>query len=189
VQRTPPASGWANAQWLTRLDVVFANLYFTAIAQWCRDPAAAPRAWQALFEARRKTRIAGLQFALAGMNAHINYDLFLAVVQTCHELGVVPQLNSPEHRDFQYVNTILEALEPELFAYLATGIEGVLLEDLDKLRSLISMWSVRTARRTAWTNAELLWHIRHTVLLRDYFVLGIDRMTGYAGRGLLLPID
>lgn len=92
----------------------------------------------------------------------------------------------------RYEGYVTQALGDGIFAlfgaYLATGIEGVASEDLGKLRSIISMWSVRAARQTAWSNAQLLWHFRHNALSRDPFLLGIDRMTDYAGRGLLLPI-
>src|SRR5687768_1250169 len=54
---------------LATLDVVFANLYFSALAA---GPAAAPSAWRPLLQARHTRGIARIQFALAGMNAHIN---------------------------------------------------------------------------------------------------------------------
>ena len=72
-----------------------------------------PRAWAPLFEARAKPRIAPIQFALAGMNAHINHDLCLALVATCKELGLGLDLGSPQHRDYLKVNAILERVEDE----------------------------------------------------------------------------
>ena len=36
---------------------------------------------------RSETHIAPMQFALAGMNAHINHDLPMAVVKTCEDLA------------------------------------------------------------------------------------------------------
>jgi len=57
---------------LRRLDVVFANLYFDAAAAGDVDPNQAPSAWRPLFQARHDRDLARLQFALAGMNAHIN---------------------------------------------------------------------------------------------------------------------
>jgi len=72
-----------------------------------------PRAWAPLFEARAKPRIAPIQFALAGMNAHISHDLCLALVATCKELGLGLDLGSPQHRDYLKVNAILERVEDE----------------------------------------------------------------------------
>jgi hypothetical protein len=61
---------------LARLDVAFADLYFRAYHEVeAGNPHAVSKAWAPLFAARRKSAIAPIQFALAGMNAHINYDL------------------------------------------------------------------------------------------------------------------
>jgi Family of unknown function (DUF5995) len=54
------------------LDVVFANLFFRGLRDWGKVPATVPRAWEPFFAARSRPRIAPIQFALAGMNAHIN---------------------------------------------------------------------------------------------------------------------
>ena len=62
-----------------RLDVVFAGLFFAAVDALERDPASAA-AGLACRCSRQRSRggIAPLQFALAGMNAHINRDLPVA---------------------------------------------------------------------------------------------------------------
>jgi hypothetical protein len=49
------------------------------------------------------------------------------------------------------------------------------------------MWKVRNAREAAWTNGEVLWHLRPAPLLRREFLARLDSMTGFASRGLLLP--
>jgi hypothetical protein len=189
VLNTPVEGAWERPQWLRRLDVIFANLYFNALAQWHRDTAQAPRAWQALFEARYRAGVCRVQFALAGMNAHINHDLALAVVQTCAELGSTPKPDCAEHNDFERVNDILASAEPQAMHYLATGIIGEIAEDLGSLADLMAMWSVRTARDTAWNNSMVIWGMQQTpaigAQLRDGFLLSLDRMTGLAGRGML----
>jgi len=81
-------NGFANPQFLERLDVRFANLFFSALETFEQDPARTPSAWQPLFSGQSRRGIAPLQFALAGMNAHINRDLPLALVATCEELGL-----------------------------------------------------------------------------------------------------
>src|SRR5829696_5160802 len=64
-------AGFVDPAFLSALDVTFAKLYFKAVgaAPAGRKPS---RAWRPLFEQRRRQRIAPIQFALAGMNAHIN---------------------------------------------------------------------------------------------------------------------
>ena len=97
---------WDDPAWLERLDVAFANLYFDALA----NDSACPRAWRALLDVRKRAGIARIQFALAGMNAHINHDLALALAG----LGPLPAEGSPRHRDFVRVNALLERVEAEV---------------------------------------------------------------------------
>jgi Family of unknown function (DUF5995) len=70
---------YADPAFMTQLDVTFAGLYFSAAAA-AGDPAAVPLAWRPLVEQRDNAGIEPVQFALAGMNAHINHDLPLAAV-------------------------------------------------------------------------------------------------------------
>ena len=60
-------------------------------------PADTPSAWVPLFAQRSRRGVAPLQFALAGMNAHINRDLPVALVTTCRELGLDLRDGSREH--------------------------------------------------------------------------------------------
>ena len=48
------------------------------------------KAWAPLFARKDERGILALQFAIAGMNAHINNDLAHALVLTWHELGLEP---------------------------------------------------------------------------------------------------
>jgi hypothetical protein len=125
---------------------------------------------------------------LAGMNAHINHDLPLAVVQTCKDLQIPPDRNSPEYSDFEKVNSILNEVEPEFLKYLATGILDEVVQDTGTIGRLLAMWSVETARDTVWTNAELLWKLQDLPAVREDFLKVLDRMTGLASRGLLTAV-
>ncbi len=116
VDSVPPQGGWEDAVWLTRLDVVFAQFYFSAVLNWLKSPAQVPTSWRALFEARYRPGIERIQFALAGMNAHIDHDLALALVQTGVELNLSPGKTSPQHGDYEHVNGILEAVLPQALA-------------------------------------------------------------------------
>jgi hypothetical protein len=74
---------------MTQLAVTYANLYFTA-ADMAGNPAAVPLARRPLVERRAAVGIESIQFALAGMNAHINHDLSVAMVSTCAALATSP---------------------------------------------------------------------------------------------------
>jgi hypothetical protein len=73
------AALWEDWPFLQRFDVAFAKLYFEAIITWESNPDRMPRAWRPLFQARGHDKLMPLQFALAGMNAHINMDLVIAL--------------------------------------------------------------------------------------------------------------
>jgi hypothetical protein len=175
---------WNDPAWLTRLDLVFAQMYFAVI----RDPGSAPRSWQVLFEARDNPRIMRVQFAICGMNAHINHDLQFALVQTCSEMGIAPESGSPQHEDYEFVNGILEAVEPVVKEFLATGIIGQIDEDLGRIDNILAMWGVRKARETAWLNAQLFWPFRNNSLVAKLKHKSVDNITGAFGRGLIIPL-
>jgi hypothetical protein len=181
-----PANGWADPAWVTRLDVVFATFYFATLAKFLSGEPGTPSSWDALFEARHNSGIDRLQFALAGMNAHINRDLSLALVQTDSELHVTPGLSSPQHDDFERVNGLLEGVLPSALRVLATGILGEIAQDTGKIGRLLAIWNVRVARDLAWDFAD---HLRNLEGIgREFALTAQDKLTGALGRSLLLRV-
>lgn len=172
---------------IERLDVVFANQYFDALAAGDGDPRAAPAAWRPLFECRRQRDILSIQFALAGMNAHINRDLPAGIVATYAATDGAPAQSGTRYDDFNKVNDLLEAVEAEIKGEFATGLLALVDAAGGEKDDAVAMWKVRRAREAAWTNAEVLWALRKTPTLRDAFFARLDGLTGFAGRGLLLP--
>jgi hypothetical protein len=174
---------------LSELDVVFANQYFSALASGLTNSENAPAAWRPLLRARRNKGIARFQFALAGMNAHINRDLPAGIVQSFHSLGGDPIGDQTRKRDFDSVNDLLERVESEVKRDFAVGA----IEVVDKLDGpiddAVAMWNVRAARSAAWTNACVLWGLGALPLVRDEFFGRLDALVGMGSRALLLPID
>jgi hypothetical protein len=182
----PPPNGWEDATWLTRLAVVFATFYFTAIANALEQNPDVASSWRALFEARNKTGVDRIQFALTGMNAHINHDLALALLQTNDELHVTPPLQSPEHDDYEQVNGLLEQVLPSALNLLAAGIVGELAQDTGKVGRLLAIWNVRAARDLAWDFAG---HLRNLEgASREVALEAQDKLSGVIGRTLLLSV-
>ena len=179
---------FADVRFTRWLDVVFANLYFRALRAHVLGPKRPPHAWAALFEARARRGVAPIQFALAGMNAHINRDLPLALVETCHARGVPPARGGPQHDDFRSIDGLLAETETRVRAELATGVVGWADDALGELDTVVAMWNVRRARAAAWVNAETLWALRGVPLAAGRFAVTLDRMVGLAGRGLLRPL-
>lgn len=185
VRDSPPSNGWKDEPWLTRLDVVFAGFYFKAVAGYLQNQSI-PNSWTALFEVRHGTGIDRIQFALAGMNAHINHDLALALLQTDSEFKLSPTTSSPEHDDFEHVNGLLEAMVPAALGFLATGILGEAAQDTGKIGRLLALWNVRAARDLAWDFCD---HLRDLDALKREIAMAVqDKLTGVIGRSILLPL-
>ena len=183
---------FADRPFLERLDVCFAGLFLAAVDANDTDPATTPPAWAPLFAQRSRRGISPLQFALAGMNAHINRDLPVALVTTCRELGHDLAEHTPEHADFERVNALLAQVETEVkSAYLPKPLARLdrLVHRFHRIDDVIAMWDVRRARDAAWTNGQALWALRAEPSLATEFLESLDRMVGFAGRGLLIPAD
>ena len=166
---------------IERLDVVFADFFFQAY-----DAATAnawvSKAWAPLFELKDHPRVIPLQFALAGMNAHINNDLAYALVQTWEELGVEPGPDTPEHRDFVRVNEILESVEEEVKVPLSDTFIRTLDIAFGQADDWLALWKVAKARADAWERAEKLRADPDGDFERFH-----DRLVGFVSHLLLLP--
>ena len=184
--------GFADARFLETLDVHFAGLFFAALESYGTEPASTPSAWVPLFAQRSRRGVAPLQFALAGMNAHINRDLPVALVTTCRELGLDLREGSRQHADFERVDTLLAQVERHVkSAYLTGWLAWLdrLVHRLHRIDDVVAMWDVNRARDAAWTNAQALWALGDDPTLANDYLLALDRMVGLASRGLLIPAD
>lgn len=181
------AGFFGDPAFMSHLDVVFVNLYLAAINGFQSDPPTAPRCWSELLASRSDTHIAPLQFALAGMNAHINHDLPLAVVKTCEDLDTAPEQGT-HAADFDKVNKVLGALDQQIRESFETGV----ILDLDRaaagLENLVGNFAIEAAREGAWVSAVALWHLRNDAWLSREYTDGLDLATAVAGRSLMVPL-
>ncbi|MFD0582983.1 DUF5995 family protein [Dactylosporangium darangshiense] len=83
-----------DPQFLNVLDVEFGKRYLDALHRWGSAGLVAPASWVVLFERYNDQRLRSLPCAVAGVNAHINYDLAFALVATW-EQGRPRQLRQP----------------------------------------------------------------------------------------------
>lgn len=176
--------GWfGNPAFVTRLDLVFAGLYLEAVGAGTPDPS-----WAPLFSARLEPGRVPIQFALAGMNAHINHDLPLAVVTTCRQFGLTPDSPGVE-ADYHRVNDLLAAVQEDVRRSFLDGIALAVDEQYaGPVANLVSGWSISRARDAAWTNARVLWSLEGAEPLRTDFLGTLSRTVGMAGRYLLTPV-
>lgn len=173
---------FADSEFMTRLDVHFANLYLIALAQHDAGSEASARSWRALFDDRARPGISQLQFAIAGMNAHINFDLPRALVLTTRELG--GELDDARRADYLAVNQVLARTQPIVQRELLTGPFAILDQGLGDRDDRVAMWGIEQAREFAWATAQTLWAVRATPIEAP-FTDRLDRMVELTSRLLL----
>ncbi len=176
------AGRFADARAAITLDVRFAERYLAAVdtvAEERRPPAC----WRPLFQFRRHPGVRPLQFALAGINAHIGHDLALAVVDACRTLDCEP---TDLEDEFDRVGDLLVSLEERIREDLMPGPD--LLQIADPLTHLLGSWSLERARDATWSAARALWALRRLPDLAEEFTERLDAAVGLAGRMLLTPL-
>jgi hypothetical protein len=184
--RSAVAGGeFVSAPFLELLDVNFANLFFTAYAA-AEAGTPVPPAWAPLFEARRRPHTQPIQFALAGMNAHISHDLAFAVLETCRTVDVVPADESPEHTDFTRTNSVLADASEEIKGWFLTGVVATVDQVAGKVDDGVAMFAIHVARAAAWQSSEMLWGLTDNPRMDHLFRTGLARTVELTSRGILL---
>ncbi|MEV0181094.1 DUF5995 family protein [Streptomyces sp. NPDC050625] len=182
VERRLDAGQFADPRAATALDVRFAERYLAAVDA-VADGRRPPACWRPLFQLRRHPGVRPLQFALAGINAHIGHDLALAVVDTCRTLGCEP---ADLEGEFDRVGDLLVSLEERIRDDLMPGPD--LLQIADPLTHLLGSWSLERAREATWSAARALWALRRFEDVAEEFTERLDAAVGFAGRMLLTPL-
>jgi hypothetical protein len=181
--RLAAGSVFHDDAFIAELDVRFAGLWFDAYD--ATDEV--PHAWAPLFAARARPGILPIQFALAGMNAHIEHDLALAVIAACVARGRTP--DSPGVReDYDKVNELLASVEAEIRRSFLTEVEASLTAGLEPVVHLISSWDIEKARDVAWVTVQTLWALRPASHLFDVYAATLADTVGMGSRLLLTPL-
>jgi len=187
VETRVASSGFNTPSWVGELDVQFARLYFGAL-KGALSSSSTPGCWRTLFDRRDQTPIARIQFALAGINAHINHDLPQAIVATCEATTTIPDRSAPQFVDYTSLNSTFDSLIESAKHTLHVRLLGEALPPASYLEDLVAAWGVSEARDTAWSNAEVLWHLRQEPLLDARLMDTLDGLTTVTNKALLVPV-
>jgi hypothetical protein len=177
------AGGFEDPAWMAALDVQFAGLYFDALRA-ALSGGAAPGCWRAVLDRRANTAVARIQFALAGVNAHINHDLPFAIIRT----GPAPVHGGAHYRDYSAVNATLQALTDQAKVELHVRLLGDMLPPMSPLEDTLAAFSMTAAREAAWNNGEVLWAVQGLPALSGRTQNMLDGMTAVIGKTLLVPV-
>jgi len=150
-----------DPDWVDRLLHQFADYYFRALKTYELGDPGTPAVWTAAFEETAKTDAMALQKLLLGVNAHINYDLVLTLVDLLQEEW--PHLDSHAKarrlEDHEHVNDIIAATIDEVQDDILER-EAPSLDLIDKglgrldeylIARLITRW-----RDRVWKHAALI---------------------------------
>jgi hypothetical protein len=187
VETQVAAGGFTDSAWLAQLDVQFARLYFSAFQSWSSGQET-PACWRALFDRRDQTAVARIQFALAGINAHINHDLPEAIVTTCQVTGSTPEHGGTHYKDYTALNSTLDGLVDSAKRTLHVRLLGDRLPPISHLEDTIAAWNVSAAREAAWQNSEHLQQLRAIPSLAASFTDMLDGLTTVISKTLLVPV-
>jgi hypothetical protein len=143
-----------GTEFITRLDVEFAKRYFRALLADATGTEV-PRSWQVLLSRRSALDIDPQQFAVAGVNAHVNFDLPFALLSTCDALRL--SFGEDEHADYQAINDVFADHMRSLRGHFETRLQrkldrGVFAQLTDGVDDL----TVVLARDVAWHRAKHL---------------------------------
>ncbi|MEF8841209.1 MAG: DUF5995 family protein [Haloarculaceae archaeon] len=173
---------FADPDWVADYLVAFANLYREAVHDFevgNLDALADP--WQLAFEAAEQEGYHALQHVALGINAHINYDLALAL----HEVGVEPN-RARKRADHGAVTEVLRRLVDENQETLAEKYDpGIAAIDelLGRLDELFSILTIDECRDSAWRTAVAL---ESSLSARRRFARWVTRVTSTGGAHLVL---
>jgi Family of unknown function (DUF5995) len=174
-----------DPEFLERLDVEFAKRYFVALKLWGDDEdMMTPDAWEVLFRRGADERVSRLAAAMLGVNAHINFDLAMALIATWRQLDTGP--GDEIHPDYLLINKIFYEEIPGLRRRYSTPWQL----DLDTLCGKLDDWSqdllVLGTRAMAWEQAERVWPLRHDPEDFAHAQLVMDRATALLGETIIL---
>lgn len=168
---------------MAALDVEFADLYFDAVDAWATGEPI-PAAWRPLFDRADDPDIPATAFALAGMHAHINRDLAVALVRTAEEPLVD---DSDRFRDYEAINEVLaqtsDQIRDRILPPALVGVDAAMGEVDDAM----VMRAISTARRAAWEVAQRLQAVSFFPPALEAAVAVLDTSVGATSRAILDP--
>jgi Family of unknown function (DUF5995) len=186
ITETVDGVDYEDRDFLVRLDLEFARRYFRALGSYAEDRRSAPEPWRLLFDARSDPDIERVQFAAAGVNAHINYDLADALLATWEDF----EPNDGRRQDFDKINEVFDRHMDGLRQVnnAPFGSPGEDDSIFDRISNGISSLLVRGTRANAWRDAEQVWEDKDPKAARDAMLAEHAVVAGLLGRALLHPL-
>jgi hypothetical protein len=144
--------------WVAQLLHLFADYYFQALAAYEQDDARTPVVWRLAHDAAVQQQTQILQDLLLGINAHINYDLVLTLVDMLEPewAALSPEQRRQRYEDHCHVNTIIAATVDSVQDQVVTPDSrwlGVVDRVLGPLDENMAARLIRGWREEVWQQA------------------------------------
>ena len=175
------AGSLRNPELLAGLQVGLANRYLAAAG------GEGTACWAPLLAQRDDPRVSRLQFAAAGVTAHLRVDLPLALVDLCLELGTSPFSGAKQDscreiqrafvRELLALRRSLEAAWGRLAAQVERGVPAV-----------FDQWTTMAAEETAWGSVARIWELRRRGYDPGPVVDGLAQEAAEAAAEILVPV-
>ena len=109
VQQAIQAGEFQDGVWVGAFLHRFADYYFDAVEADARREPDTPAVWRRTLDAARQRETAPVQNLLLGVNAHINYDLVLTLVETLEPewAQLSPAQREQRQSDHDHINDII----------------------------------------------------------------------------------
>jgi hypothetical protein len=187
VQKAVESGLFEAGDFIKDLDVAFACRYLSALHA-LESGGTVPRCWRVLFDVRSKESVPTLNYAMAGVNAHVNFDLTFALLTTWDQHSS-PAERDAQHRDYCRINDIfyanMDALRAEFESPLSEYPDGSVP---DWAGNMIGDFLVRTTRDFAWHQAMKMWPRRDDDGWTDYYdteEARQDHIAAWVGHGII----
>lgn len=186
ITQTIDVTPYEDRDFLVRLDLEFARRYFDAIRAYAVERHSAPGPWRLLFDARSNPDIERVQFAAAGVNAHINFDLAAALLNTWPDFPP----NDARRHDYNTVDDAFKKHMDELRRYYDAPFGAPVFDRtaLDRLSNTVADLLVRGTRANAWDDAMRVWNARDREKAREGMLTQLDLVTSLLQHAVLLPL-
>lgn len=182
------SSGYfADARFVEDLGVRLCNRYLEVLQSEHLQAGANPVAWRALLERRDELEVPGILYAVAGLNALINYDLPGVLTDTLRR-SRFHRTPPRQRQDYANVGDLAAQEVEEMHEHFSTSlIRAIDPQAHQQVSAALANWSVREAWDAAWRNAQLLLRLRDHGVDRKAYLQSLDGLVGMSNRLLLVP--
>lgn len=177
-----------DPEFVAELSVMLANRYLAALRANVLAAPMVPDAWSALFDRRADAHVTQLQFAAAGVNAQVNFDLPVAIVDTCARMGCSPDAAVTVAACHELTRIFAEEMQAVRTQFEHRWERLIDPAVLTRVTSKINDWTVIGDRAIAWEAAQRLWELRSQRRKEVAFIDRLDTIAGGLSRSVLIPV-